>query len=238
VKKLVARWRRLSRPVRILCLLLTICLMLLIAYVVCDFPPLNTQMAFRQAERGAMIGPANIIAQFHPESTLKAEVIIGESEHTYTLFYCGSKRSNVEIRNYKKTGQMALYHLPGSQADTDGKDVNVPLKLILFDLEPRAQRAELEFDFSFQYDYPYTISFASEAQREYGSFFIFPLYLSDPPAISYAADRYAFRSLAESCSQYNHRDTPSVTVRLYDKNDQLIRTEVIFAGPWVQEDLL
>lgn len=211
---------------------------MLITYITRDFPALSAQMAFRQAERGAMIGQANIIAQFHPNPEFKEEVIVGESEHTYTLFYCDSNRNSIRIQNYQKTGKMALYHLPGCYAYTDSKkDINVPLKLILFDLEPNAQRAELEFDFNFQYNYPYTISFEAEAQREHDSFFIFPLFLSDPPAISYSADRYAFRSLAESCSQYNHSDTPTVTVRLYDKDDQLIRTEVFSAGPSVHEDL-
>ena len=233
MKKLFSRWKCISRPKKILILILAMCLMVLIAYISAGCPPLTAKMALRQAEKDAMLGPCEVIAEFQQESTAYNHVIVGQSEHTYTLLSYDPEMRVSQLSSYGITGNSALYPLPGSHPYSKGEplqpgNLNNPLNLILFDTEPKAQRAEIELEITYQYNETYTKFLSVEAVREHNSFFLFSFYCQDTGTDS--VNQAALLELQDLCSEYDTHDLP-VTVRYYDAKDALIRTETIFAGP-------
>ena len=228
MKNLLAKWQDTSYIKKTLILLIAILLVTPLTYVVSGCPPLTAKMALRQAELRNMVGPSQIIAEFQQESIIYKDVIIGRTAQVYTLFSYSKKEQVSAFAWYERTDNMALYAIPGSFPRTTTIADVIPLNLILFDTEPKAKRAEIELELTYQHNHILTKSFSAEAVREHDGFFILPIYVEDDTvSMLHSA---GLEELRKQCTEYGANKVP-VTVRLYDKNDQLIRTETIFAGP-------
>ena len=223
----------LARPFKMLCWFLALVIVVFMVYITLGCPPLSSEMAFRRAERANLVGPSRILAKFHHSEYDHRNIIIAETKDSYMLFLDTSHSLNYDrfynptkqgesvysfFCTYPKTGQMSVHHVPVSYRPTD---------LILFDLEPNALRAELEFKLEYGYDGKvHTMPITVEARREYPSFFIFSLNTDNATEQWYRA----MSDLQSLFSEYGS-NKPAVTVRLYDANDHLIRTETVIPGP-------
>lgn len=228
MNKLFIKWQDTSHRNKAFLLLAATILIVLLSYVICGCPPLSAEMAMRQEEMQNMIGPSQIIAEFQQETIVFEDVIVGRTEHIYTIFSYSREDRVSDFAWYERTENMALYAVPGSFPQTSTLGNIIPLNLILFDTEPKAKRAEIEVEITYQQNETYTKTFSAEALREHDGFFILPVRAQDHGISS--VNSAGLHELMRRCSGYNTNGQP-VTVRLYDENDQLIRTETITAGP-------
>lgn len=225
MKKLKNIWRRAPRPLKVVCLLTAFLLFLLGLYIAYGSPPFSTEMGFRRQEKANMVGPGRILAEFDsiPGSVKN---IVADTEQVYILYSDNSKMLTV----YQKTGSMALYFVPGCFPSGYFNGLTNPVKLILFDLEPNAVRAEMEFEMA-TYEETKTFYIKAESHRQYEEFFIFDIYAENSDPIDRDAKvRYDLMNLCIDYAAYR----PSIAIRLYDANDNLIRSEVILPGPSLQ----
>lgn len=228
MKKLFSKWQATSHLKKTLILLVAIFLMAFLVYIARGCPPLNAKMALRQEEMWDMVGPSQIIAQFQQETLLYEEVIVGCTEHIYTLLAFSPEEHISDFVWYERTEKAALYSLPGSFPQTNTTGTLIPLNLIMFDTEPRAKRAEIELEITYQHNDTYTKTFSAEALREYDGFFLFSIYAQDTgiSSVNFAG----LNELMRRCNGYDTNNLP-VTVRLYDAQNTLISTQTVMAGP-------
>lgn len=222
MKKLKKIWDRAPRPLKVVCQLTAFLLFLLGIYIAFGSPAFSTEMAFRREEKANMVGPGRILAEFDaiPGSVKN---IVADTEQLYILYSDNAKMLSV----YQKTGIMALYFVPGCFPVQYFSDISNPVKLILFDLEPNAVRAEMEFELA-TYEEAKTFHVKAESRRQYEEFFIFDIYSENSdPIDSDAHVRYELMNLCSTYAAYR----PRIAIRLYDANDNLIRTEAILPGP-------
>jgi len=228
MKKWKEKWSRLSRVKQLVCYLLLLAVITFCTYLLAGSPALTARMAFRRSEKANMVGPGTILAEFQQDTLMPyRNVIVAETNQTYML--CALRPDKPDINHfvcYQRNGNMALYHLPGSMQRIDLMGDPEPLTLILFDEEATAVRAELELECPHPYEEGRTIPMTGQAQRQYGGFFLFHLYTDyDKGPVD-----QALTELMYTCSSGNYYKQP-VTIRLYDRNDELIRTETFLAGP-------
>ncbi len=228
MNKLFSKWQDTSHRKKAFILLAAMIMIVLLSYVICGCPPLSAKMALRQAEMWNMVGPSEIIAEFQQESPFYENVIVGRTEHIYTIFSYNREDRVSDFAWYERTENMALYAVPGSFPMTNTIGTLMPLNLILFDAEPKAKRAEIEVEITYQHNQIIKNTFSAEALREHDGFFILPIYAQDTGISS--VNSAGLHELMRRCSGYDTNGQP-VTVRLYNENDQLIRTEIITAGP-------
>ena len=222
------RQNPIPRPIMATLYLLAFICLIATIYFLLGSPPLSSRMAFRKAERGNMVGPSKIIAEFSG-NTIGTNAIVAETDHEYIIFRSDPSNLNYDrfynpikenesvypFWTYKKDGKMILTTLPNSASG---------VHLILFDLEPKAVRAELESYIPYEKnDVVLTEQVTAEAMRENNHFFIF----SFKPKAGNPSPLYELQRL---CTNYR-TDKPIVTIRLYDAQDNLIRTEKITPGP-------
>ena len=228
MNKLFIKWQDTSHRKKAFILLAATILIVLLSYIICGCPPLNAEMALRQEEMLNMVGPSQIIARFQQKSAFYEEVIVGRTKDIYTIFSFDQEERISDFVWYERTENMALYSLPGSFPQTNTIGTLIPLNPILFDAEPKAHRAEIELEITYQHNETYTRTFSAEALREHDGFFILPIYAKDTGVSS--VNFSGLHELMRRCSGYDTNKLP-VTVRLYDKSNALICTQIINAGP-------
>ena len=231
MKKWKEKWAAVSRGKKLLVYTTVLLICVTVSYVAIGSPSFSPRMEFRRLEKAYMVGPSTILAEFELDIVWEKHVFIGETEDSYILhaisddnffftnFYC-----------YPKTNAPALFHIPGSSARVNLLGDSEPMMLILFDLEPRAVRAELEMDCPHPTKEGETVHISVESQRKYDKFFLF--YFRGLAHDDTLEDIYA--DLAKTCREYGRYDQ-YVTVRLYDAQGQLLREETILAGPTLPE---
>lgn len=221
------------RPAKALLRLALLAFLVFLVYVILGCPPLTARMAFRRAERANMTGPGKILAQFPHTEYDGLDIIIAETDHSYLLFLDNSRSLNYDrfynptkggesvyftFRTYPKKDSVSLYAIPNSYR---------PTNLILFHEEADAVRAEMELELEYVYDGgTHRMPVKAEAHRKYDGFFVFSIAADQPTEQWYRA----MSVLQAHCSQYGS-GKPTVTIRLYDKHDNLLRTETILPGP-------
>jgi len=231
MKKLKNYWDQLSRPVKILCTILLVICFGLLTYLALGAPPLTPMMGFRRAERANMVGPSQILDELtvkkyiyfvnrQPNRT-KFPVVIAESQDCDIVYNFRSDTFSA----YPKTQAPALYcvNIGSPEIDQTRTGTTVPLPLILFDRNEQAVRAEIEFRLLI--DGILNKRFRQSALRQYNGFFYFEII---PESYNEAQ---SLASLQKLCFDYDDAGKPSITVRLYDKNGQLLSTETILPGP-------
>ena len=97
-------------------------------------------------------------------------------------------------------------------------------------VQPLGQENPLEFEMA-TYEETKTFYIKAESHRQYEEFFIFDIYAENSdPIDSDAKVRYDLMNLCIDYAAYR----PSIAIRLYDANDNLICSEVILPGPSLQ----
>ena len=219
---------RIPRPIKATLYLFLLLSLILLIYFILGSPPLTKRMAFRKAERGNMVGPSKIIAEYSG-----GNVVVAETDYEYIIFNNNSDSLNYDrfynpikenesvynFHTYKKTENMILANLINYHAR---------LQFLLFDRNSKAVRAELEGYICHQYnDTEHTTHILLEASRGLEPFFLFSY---PDPSILPEQTRSALYELERQCASYR-TDKATITVRLYDAQGNLIQTEEISPGP-------
>lgn len=231
MKKWKEKWGAVSRGKKLLVYTAVLLICITVSYVAIGSPSFSPRMEFRRLEKAYMVGPSTILAEFDLDSTWEKHVIIGETKDSYIL----SAFNDAYFRTtnyfwYPKTDSMALFHLPGSEARINLFYNSEPMMLVLFDLEPKAVRAELKLDFLVSEETGEIMHISATAQREYSNLFLFKFYGGSNEGTL----NHALSKIARTCREYGRYDQ-YVTVRLYDAQGQLLREETILAGPTLPE---
>lgn len=234
MKKLIAFFRRIPRPVLTgLCVVGSL-LCLLVIYIVIGAPSFSPEMQFRRLEHSYMIGPGDILGT--ESANGKEFLLVAKTDTQLMLYYYekDTKTTSQDLLVREKNGTLTLMAGSGRlPIYTERSDFDLPM--ILFDDHPNAVRAEVEFTM-FLGDYedpaqtiPYKKTFFMEASRKNPGYFYFTIHHKAYTSPSYAK---MFMAMAYMTYGYNYNEelvasTP-ITVRLYDRNDQLIVDEIIY----------
>ena len=236
MKKIATFWNRLPRALRTLIQIIAILLCLVIAYLAAGSPALTKEMEYRQLEKAYMLGPCTILGTETLSSNSHKKVMIGKDETHLMLcpYTDGEELGRFSPIFREKHGNLTLLAAWDAHNDilkTDPED-NFHLPVILFDEYPEAVRAEVEFTMyapAEQAPNGYKYDFFLESTRTTDGYFYFeiehkantnPLYTNMLRGIAYISHGFGGENLIEP--------TEPISVRLYDKNDQLIVDEIIY----------
>lgn len=231
MKKVNEYWNQLPKCRKILFTILLVLLIGIFTYFALGSPPLTPMLGFRRAEKANMVGPSEIldeltVEQYYPlvynqPRRNKDQAIIAQS-HNCDILYIFPKDL---FYAYPKTQSASLYCLNASTpklSNTWG-DTTVPLHLILFDRNTQAFRADIEFRVN-MHDGS-NVLFQERATRQFNGFFYFPVTPEDYDDVT------ALTALQIFCFDYRTQGKPSISVKLYDENGQLLSSETILPGP-------
>ena len=240
MRRLKNRWNSLSRPVKVLLMLLLLFFAALITYLFIDSPPLSPRMNFRRIEKASLLGPSEILGELtlqDPYYDREDTYIIAQTQNTdilyshsrYSMYDPGSYIYDSGIfQTYAKTELPALYVIRASSYYRYIPERTRPMSLILFDRNPQAVRGEIEFSVTeYEDGQPYTFRFSESALREYDQFFHFTITPEE------TLEEMALLSFAQDCREYDPDHKPTVTVRLYGQDGVLITETEILPGPSV-----
>lgn len=246
MKKLIRWWRGKPRPVRVLCNLLLIALLVLLVWVFRDYPTLTAEQAYRQACAREMIEPGEIIATVQGNwSSRYGGCYIGyerllAAKNEEGVILCSYREGNngffpelggtVERLRYREAGENVTLMTVRSNGSFWDSDTYVEVPLVLFDEVPKAVRAELDLYLHtsgesngtpFDEEYEYHL----ESTRKQSGLFEFCIQAGDGEN-ELGVEAIALRSLCFLFDDFasDYTDYPAA-VRLYDRNDVLIYEE-------------
>lgn len=225
-------WRKLTHKQKAHLYLLGALLIFPLLYCILGFPSLTAEMAFRRAEKAAMVGPSRILAtekyeqfhekyQDHPRNT-EHRLIIGQTDSGYILFPYTSDLPldwNFSIDYREKMDDITL------MADTlwgyDLDNSHYLLNIYAFHDYPKATRGELEIthEIGLEDGSVYQDSFHATAMRDNAGFFRFEIY-----SLFVGAERDLLKSIANTLCQNPSasRQPVKAVIRLYDNAGELV----------------
>ena len=238
----LSRWTKLSRPLRVLILLVSIVTAAFFTYLFRGSPAFTDEQRYRLAERANLVGPAKILdIQDIPLSKSYAynRIVIADDEDGIILYVW-----NTEIKRYdtllyrKKIGDVTVYPAQISRFlyDLRGSKEFV-LPVYAFDNCPEAVHAELNLTLNYGLNRKdYTFQYALEAKREKEGFFSFYIHVTNPSdAEAMALDAFSFLT----GSRYFDLDRGAVAdICLYDSNDMLLHEETLTILPSFVETMI
>lgn len=236
---------RIPRPLKVFIFAILVIALALVYYIVLGCPTTFRQ-EFRRAEKVHMVGPSTIVETFHGEYTEFEKMIVGETEYGICFFgEYAYNEVNKEKRHYcfsyqEKTGDLTVAVPPNASAfDWAWPGFAQSFPVYVFTDDPEAVRAELKLTVTGEYTYyyhgkpekepvqcPLNRTLQAEAQRTDSGIFRFWLEAEDQPGL--AALQYLSNAVggnAYNITRLEKLSTISVTVRLYDAQDQLIHEE-------------
>lgn len=236
--KLAQKWHSTNRKWKVLILLLVTAALFPLIWLVSGAPPLSPEMSMRREEKARFTGPATIIATEQIKAYGFDEMIIGESEYGYTLY--GYSRENYASDHHlvyrAKTGNLTVIAMKDRSAIMCS-DFDEALPILLFDEYPAAVRAELDITYGMEYNDEYEFEYSLQANRENSGYFLFSLPFNQAQfsltenglfSATMSGDAYSENEVIHHIGQTlgggslaYHTPVP-VTVRLYDKDDNLI----------------
>lgn len=231
MRKPMARWRAIPRPVRITCNLVLAVILFALFYIFRGSPDMTAEQAYRRAEARNLVGPGEILGVLDVQVSggytqlLLAETDVGVIQYCFRQANLGFVFGAHTWSSYEgdliyreKQGPVSLMAATGE----DGFSDEIELPVILFDDLPSAARAELELCLTGEYNSTeYEYFYQLNARRECGGYFVFHLTSEDDPREAWAISQV---SRLYSASGGRGKVIPAV-VRLYDQNDQLIYEE-------------
>lgn len=247
--KLKRLLNRIPRPVR--AGFYTICVLVLAVcyYVALDCPTLTFRQEFRRAEKINLVGPSTIVDTLNDKYDEYDKMIVGETPCGICFFgrYYdsypyddSSEKKRYHFSYIEKTGDITIAAAPnvwGMFWEFHGFKQSLPV--YLFVEEPNAVRAEIVVTVSGTYDQfagqtvevGYKRTFKAEATRIRSGVFRFWFTANDTAGLA------ALRSFSgatggnpnDARDEYLTAAYPT-TVRLYDKNDNLILERELIIG--------
>ena len=232
-------WKKLSRPVKVLILLVGFLATSLLLYIFVGTPPLSDEHRYRRAEKANLVGPAEIldILELEPVNMHNScdRMIIADTGDAVIMYLWHTQEDYLEYLVYReKMGDITVYAAPCARGiDTWELADEIKLPVLLFDNFPQAVRAELDLtlwadrddDFTFSKDY------ALEARREKPGYFCFYIYASDftrsdddEGAVLASFSKFTSGETSNSISPMT--EIPA-TVRLFDADGRLIHEETV-----------
>lgn len=218
--------RKLPRAVKTILWAAVILLCVYGVYIVMGMPNLSPEHAFRRAERAQLVGPGEIIGEVEVEGWQVDRLIVGKTDYNYELFTYSSDGfwDGIDyFYYYAITGDMKLFAVPGCFLNygVEYMRPKSPMYLILFDLQPKAQRAELTYACDGR-------TYTARSERENDSFFLFEF---SPESEQLVEDLYVLWWVASS-GTYNSDPmlTEIVTIRLYDETGALLLERELTVG--------
>lgn len=230
------------RPIKVLFFFIGILLFSFFIYIFIGAPPFSDEHRYRRAERANMVGPAKIldIIDFTPvKGELYKRMVIADDGDGVILYMYEPLSDRPEKLIYrKKQGAVTVYAAPYElYIHRDVYDFKVPI--ILFDDFPQAIRAELEcilWSISDEKSIPKTMhpeTVFAEAYRDTPGYFCF--HLNSPGFSTFpSTDESEQPTLMTFCrltsrsiyDVYANTELP-VTIRLFDKDNNLIHEEIV-----------
>ena len=242
MKKIAAFWNRLPRALRTLIQIIAILLCLVLAYLAAGSPAFTKEMEYRQWEKSHMMGPSTILGTESVSTNHANKVMIGKDD-THLMFCTytdGEELRYFSIMFTEKYGNLNLLAAWDPYNYQFRNDYNFTLPLILYDECPEAVRAEVEFTLYAPEDQStseYKYDFFLESTRTNDGYFYFEI---EHKAHSNPLYTNMLLSMAYISHNFSTRDTGDpnapITVRLYDKNNQLIVDRIIYF-PTIEENL-
>ena len=235
--KLVQYWHTLSRPLRVLLLIILICIQVPLIYIYQGCPPLSDEHRYRRVEKAHLVGPAEILDVLEISSA-KYEyydrLLLAKDTEGVIMYIWSTQNDYYENLVYRETtGDVAVFAAPYVDDFPDywftQKEISLPV--ILFDDIPEAARAELDVTLSGTLNsVTFTKTYELETERNKPGYFCFLLHAdssyrlgAEGLALSiFAAFTYSPKSLG-----LDTLNTIPATVRLYDNNDKLIYEEAL-----------
>ncbi|MBO5347761.1 MAG: hypothetical protein J6A45_06480 [Lachnospiraceae bacterium] len=236
--KLMQYWHTLSRPLRVLLLIILMCIQVPLIYIYQGCPPLSDEHRYRRVEKAHLVGPAEIldVLDLAPinEFPYYDKLLLAKDKQGVIMYIWSTQYEHRENLVYRKTtGDVAVFAAPYVN-DSPGywfsqKEITLPV--ILFDDIPQAIRAELEVTLSGTLNREtFTKTYELEATRNKPGYFCFLLHADSSYQLGgeglamslFASYTYHFGSLGADTLT-----TIPATVRLYDSNDKLIYEETL-----------
>ena len=241
MKKLKKLWRRIPRPVRVVCNILAILMVLSTFYVSIGAPTLTKEQAFRREERANLLGPSTILFNEKVENYQYGTLIVGETDHGVITWVDDSWYG---LNYHEKTGDITVVSAPKYWFDWGGSDFAASLPVFVLHEYPEAEYAWLFLDIEGTYTHNLngenlneTLNHSPGLWSNEGSngFFYFTLdvpyrgegsYRDDAGGL--ADDGYALDALSQTFTNFRKTTNPQssisiiATVMLYDKNDSLL----------------
>lgn len=242
MKQLKNLWLRIPRPVRAICNILLILVVLTAFYISIDTPTLNERHAFRRQERANLLGPSTILFDEDVEDYRYGHLIVGETEKGILTFVNDSWNG---FNYHEKTGDITVVSAPKWWFDWGSSDFAASLPVFVFHEYPEATNAWLILDIEGIYTHNLNGEnlnekldhvFGLSAFKGEDGFFYFSIDIPShsaegsprDAASGLADDGYALDMLAQHFTNAYRSTSPysncsiTATVTLLDKNHSLI----------------
>lgn len=202
-----------SRKRKLLLCSLILLLTVAVIFFCSDWPSPTPEIAFRRAEKQQLIGPAEIVARLDSEVDYNNTIILGKSDHGYTMFaYYDDRWDDGRLRYFPKIEGATLFCPEYAYYDED----NVPYVLIfLFPEKCISPSAKLTLTISCDGE---TETYHAEGQRQDGGFYSLSLPYRDMKGKHFWLLQQV---LTGSYSEYVLTGTVDISIEYYDKNGQL-----------------
>ena len=178
MRKLKAWASDLPRPAVILVNLIVIAALLVLRYVFAGTPARSIEQAYRRAERGNLVGPAEILDTIPVDMRGYDRLLIADDGDGVILYTAlsgnGSSGENGMLVYREKAGGVTVVPAPAEALTFTGTDASLPV--IVFDEYPEAIRAELDLtlhETDTGADVPGALEFHLQAERETEGYFRF-----------------------------------------------------------------
>ncbi len=179
MNKLKAFVSRVPRPVWILINILAIAVVLCLCYVFAGTPAYSIEQAFRRAEKGNLVGPAEILDIIAVDMSGYNQLLIaddGDGVILYTYLVSSNKVSSEsgQLVYREKTGGVTV--VPAPAYGIAFTETSATLPVIMFDEYPDAVRAELDltlYEMGNGSDALATLDFSLTSDREADGYFRF-----------------------------------------------------------------
>ena len=252
MKKLKKMWCSIPRPIRAVGNMICIVLLCFAFYYLTDAPVLTMEQAFRRTEKANFVGPSKILVNEAVEAFDFNHMIVAETEMGVITYVRDDSQKSVwdDFYYFPKTGAITVVAAPTRGLPLWMIDFNAKVPIFVVDEYPAAVRAELELYITGSFPYyddngedctqPLNQRFSAEAWRySEKSCFRFSL---DTTGIKNEVQRRekgcALEALSYAFSDYWSKAknaTITATVRLYDKDENLIIEQKQILTPYVKE---
>lgn len=243
-------WRTISRPLRVLLLLVGTALTCFFIYVFLGSPTFTDEQRYRRAEKANLVGPAKILdIQELPE--LKRNdydrIIIADDGDGIIMYLWNTEQKFYEKLAYrKKAGDVTVYAAPIVDIFYDWDDFEeVILPVYAFDNFPNAIRAELDLTLEIWETVvePPIYHYKLESTREKSGFLCFLIDIGKPSNSLSKEEGYALYSITALTDQRTPRELhpergARAVIRLYNKDDVLIHEETLDIHTTAMEKLI